>query len=516
MSAEMIPLSEAHQKLSVIEVTEKFLHPYDDKSWLWRMCYKTKRFFFLVAVFLPCMTVAGLGELTGSEELRALGIQLLVKSFNHAGCGLQKFGQWLSMRPDMIPADVVAALSSLRQDVPPHNIHHTRRMLKESFDGLDIEDVFEEFDEEPVASGTVAQVHRARLRHEYALKADIRGPDGELIREVAVKVRHPSALAEMWCDVDMMYDFMRVSTIVSVPIKKEEFMDNMRRQLDFKWEAHNLCRFAENFQSEMKTGELRFPIVSVNMLSPCILLESWADGRTVGNLFESFGSGETHLVEELKDAGSKVKHVVEEITDELVGTISAELRSKKKELAETLFDMSIKMFLRDNLVHGDLHGGNVLFDEKTAAYTVIDAGLTTSLQEEVRQDFGRFLKALCTADVDAIIGHLLEFNEQEEVPRDAVAAAQWQESLTKDVKNAVRTCISEDGTTAPDGGAISLGDLVGEVMFSLQRHGVYLRGDVASSLMTMGVTEGLIRSLDPDYDMVAKALPYFIRYSDAL
>lgn len=476
---------------------DKFVHPYDDKSWLWQFCFRTKRFFFLFAVFLPCMTVAGLGKLTGSQDLRAFGLDLLVEALNFAGCGMQKFGQWLSMRPDMVPADVVAALSSLRSDVPAHHIRHTRKMIVESF-GSELEEVFEQFDETPVASGTVAQVHRARLREEFAEKANIRGPNGKLIRDIAVKVRHPDVLAEMWCDIEMMYELMARTRLVCVPVAKTELIENLRRQIDFTWEARNLVQFAQNFKSEVKNGMLRFPIVSVDMLSSCVLLESWADGKTVGSIFNDVGDGFS-VVEATKSA----MHKVDVLKDGFVGSMA----QTRRKMASTLFDMSIKMFLRDNLVHGDLHSGNVLFDNEGKFCTVIDGGLTTKLEDVVRNDFIKFLKALCTADTEAMVQHLIDF-EVEGKTVDVEQALSRQQLLQVDVQHAVDTLVGDAGEP------MCLGDLLGSILFSLQKHDILLRGDVASALMTMGVTEGLVRSIDPDFDMVREAQPYFLRYAN--
>jgi len=59
---------------------------------------------------------------------------------------------------------------------------------------------------------------------------------------------------------------------------------------------------------------------------------------------------------------------------------------------------------------------------------------------------------------------------------------------------------------------VSIGDVVGQVLFTMQRHNVVLRGDVATSIMAMSVCEGLIRQLDPTLDIVLKSLPYFVKY----
>jgi len=520
-----------------------FVHPFDDAPWSWKVYFRAKRLLYLVAVFLPCVTVASIAQITGREDLRAYGLDLLVRAFESAGCGLMKFGQWLSMRPDMIPADVIHALSSLRQDTPCHSLEHTRAMIQESF-GQDIEVVFEEFNALPVASGTVAQVHRGRLREEYALKADIRLPNGELARDVAVKVRHPNVLAETWCDVDLIYTFIQCTDFLTIPFKKDDFLVKLQRQVDFKREAQNLLQFAENFEKEIKEGSVSFPTVSVGMLSNCVLLESWVGGCSVHEiLLKGLNKIETQVhcieekvgvgIEKIEKVGEAIGLFVDEVEDEVVGCVGKVADSvsvKQRELAGTLFDVSIKMFLRDNLVHGDLHAGNVMFDTNKNECTIIDAGLTTCLEEDwVRKDFIKFLQALCTGDVDRIVGKMLDFHVELEDPslnasgvnninlnsHDNAEREVAVADLRADVQTAVDQWVSPDGSLrANDGGPISLGDLVGELMYSMQRHGVCLRSDVAASLMTMAISEGLIRSLDPEFDLVRKAMPYFIKYGD--
>jgi predicted unusual protein kinase regulating ubiquinone biosynthesis (AarF/ABC1/UbiB family) len=251
----------------------------------------------------------------------------------------------------------------------------------------------------------------------------------------------------------------------------------------------------------------------VDLLSPGILLESWAPGKSVSSILSNVGEG---------------FRVVNEGLQLAMGEVREGVKQKKRVLASTLFDMTIKMFLRDNLVHGDLHAGNVLFDGDRC--TVLDGGMTTSLAPSVKRDFGQFLQALCTADTELLTSKLLGFHvEQQEAVKkggghivggfsspDPLQRTRARQAFSESVQRAMDRWVTRqpDGHfTAPNGEPISLGDVVGEVMFALQRHGVCLRGDVANSLMTMSVTEGLIRSLDPEFDMVGRALPYFLRYN---
>ena len=86
-----------------------------------------------------------------------------------------------------------------------------------------------------------------------------------------------------------------------------------------------------------------------------------------------------------------------------------------------------------------------------------------------------------------------------------------EQALKEDLGAVVREFVSED-LRAPDGGPVQLGDCCGKLFFTFQEHGLQLRGDVASSIMTLSLSEGLIRSLDPSFDIVKSSLPYFGRY----
>lgn len=499
---------------STLDSEFNYQHPYDNAPWAWKIYFKTKRMLYLLYTFLPCITMAAVVHVTDSDKLRVKLLEMLIDAINRGGCGFQKFGQWMSMRPDIIPPDVIAALARLRQDAPVHDIKYSRQMVKESF-GYELDDIFDEFDEVPVASGTVAQVHRARLREKYAREANIRDETGQLIREVAVKVRHPNVIQETWIDIEFLYAFCNFTNLLAIPFSKDEFLNNLQKQIDFNVEANNLVKFGQNFKKEVKDGFLKFPIVSLDMLSPTILLESWATGSSVSSILSNVGKG---FVEQVENVNDHISNAVDGVLQEI--------KQKKKQLASTLFDMQIKMFLRDNLVHGDLHAGNVLFDAEGNCCTIIDGGLTTSLDQSMRYEFGLFLKALCSNDADLLVKSCLHFHVPYEQSKKGLSGTgmsskcpkQQEEgriAFTKCVHDAMARWVKVQPNgrfSAPDGRPVSIGDIMGEVMFAMQKHGLCLRGDVANNLLTMSISEGLIRSLDPDFDMVRKSVPYFIRY----
>lgn len=174
--------------------------------------------------------------------------------------------------------------------------------------------------------------------------------------------------------------------------------------------------------------------------------------------------------------------------------------------------------------------------------TVIDAGLITSLKPDVANPFGDFLRALCASDVDTIVEKILEFNVGKQEVDEAAFRAKVKE-ITDHFKAQDK---SGDGAklqrrqtqgAGPHGAReerYALGDVVGEILLNLQRFKIVLRGvrwvvgvlwtgglwvcvdaciapyhittpcvqDVAASIMTISVSEGLILQLDPDFDMV--------------
>merc|ERR1719356_885615 len=109
------------------------------------------------------------------------------------------------MRPDMFPPDVIVTLGQLRSDAPSHSAEESRKQVREAL-GRDVEEFFDHFEDVPVASGSVAQVHRATLRPEYALD----GPGGKL-RDVAVKIQRPGVVDSAFMDLNIVWKVVDMS-----------------------------------------------------------------------------------------------------------------------------------------------------------------------------------------------------------------------------------------------------------------------------------------------------------------
>ena len=478
-------IKDKEPEVAIEKPESEFHHPYADKPWWWKFFFIVKRYIFLFFTFAPILAKSIYVSTyhPKDEDWADYIITELLRAMERAGCCFLKLGQWVSMRPDMFPKRIIDAMAQLRQSAPFHDFLHTKNEIESSF-GKPLHEVFESFDEKAIASGTIAQIHRATLKEEYAL------PDGT--REVAVKVRHPNILNETFVDLDFIFSIVDtfLPSKYSLPCSKDELTHIMSQQLDLRWEAYNLLRFAHNFKRDVQSGLINFPQVSASLGSESVLVETWIEGQTVAKMFSDVRMDGESTWANLR------RQYQENNPDSL---ISDKIMEKKKQLARIIFDLNVKMFLRDNYVHGDMHAGNILYSLDEGKLTLIDAGLITSLKPDVSDSFGDFLRALCASDVDTLVDKLLEFN----VGKTEVDIPAFYKKISLITERQVKNKAQDNYT---------LGDIVGDILLNLQHHGIVLRGDVAASICTISISEGLILQLDPDFDMVMHALPYFVRY----
>ena len=184
-----------------------------------------------------------------------------------------KFGQLLSTRPDIIPEDFIKELSKLQDNVPPFSYRQVEEQIKKEL-GKPINEIFLYFDKKPIASASIGQVHEAKLKNG---------------KKVAVKVQRPDIEKTINEDLDILTFF---ADIVDKHMPKfkiynpkglvEEFKKTIKKELNYRIEANNICRFYQNFK-DSKTVVV--PKVYQEYSTKKVLTMSFIEGTKISELW---------------------------------------------------------------------------------------------------------------------------------------------------------------------------------------------------------------------------------------
>jgi ubiquinone biosynthesis protein len=257
-----------------------------------------------------------------------------------------KLGQLLSTRADLLPAPYLEALSRLQDRIEPFPYEQVDEIVSGEL-GVRISKAFADFDPEPLAAASLAQVHRAHMR------------DG---RAVVVKVQRPNIREQIIEDLEalgQMAQFLDTHTEIGKRYEFENMLLGLRRsllrELDFKVEANNLITFAENLR---EFDRIIIPDPIENFSTARILTMEYIPGKKITEL------SPLRLME-IDGPG----------------------------LARELFRAYLKQILLDGLVHADPHPGNVILtdDDRIA---LLDLGMVTRLLPGFRDNLLRLLLAI--------------------------------------------------------------------------------------------------------------------------
>ena len=257
-----------------------------------------------------------------------------------------KLGQLLSTRADLLPAPYLEALSRLQDQIAPFPYEEVDRIVSTEL-GVRLSKAFAEFEREPLAAASLAQVHRAWMR------------DG---RAVVVKVQRPEIREQIILDLESLEEmakFLDAHTEVGKRYEFENMLVGLRRsllrELDFKLEANNLLALAENMR---EFERLIIPEPVEDFTTSRILTMDYIEGKKITEL--------TPLrLMEIDGPG----------------------------LARELFRAYLKQILLDGLVHADPHPGNVFLTDD-GCIALLDLGMVTRVLPSFRDNLLRLLVAI--------------------------------------------------------------------------------------------------------------------------
>src|ERR671911_2382135 len=207
----------------------------------------------------------GLKELFGRPDQEgAVGRRRQAKrlrsSLEELGPTFAKLGQILSTRPDLMPHEFIEELATLQDNVPPLTEEQVVRVMEQEL-GVPWEDVFETIDPQPLAAGTIAQVHRATLADHTRAVVKVQRPDAK------EQIEQDLALLEVFAE--KVADRPGLKQVVDMQAVFEHLSESLHRELDFRREAENIDRMGSVIEDFTR---LRVPVVHADYSTSRLLV----------------------------------------------------------------------------------------------------------------------------------------------------------------------------------------------------------------------------------------------------
>jgi ubiquinone biosynthesis protein len=357
-----------------------------------------------------------------------------------------KLGQILSTRPDLIPPELLAELSTLQDRVTPLSEAEVVAVMEREL-RVPWEDVFASIEPDPMAAGTIAQVHRAVLGN------------GD---RVVVKVQRPNAEREIGHDLGLLERFAAQAgdrpafrRLVDVPAIIEHLSSSLRRELDFRNEAANIERM-----------------------------------RAVLEPFDRLDV--PHVYEELSTAGLLVMEEVQGVP-----VLEAPEGEARREAARQLLESYYQHVLGDGFFHGDPHPGNLLWANEKIY--LLDLGMTGEVDARLRESLLQMLLAFAQEDAPFLADVMLGLSDHR--PRADFDPVAFEAELAALIAEYRHRSLRD----------LRLGPLLQQVTEIAVRHDVRLPAALAMIGKAFGQMQLTAAELDPTLDPFSAASSFFLR-----
>lgn len=356
-----------------------------------------------------------------------------------------KLGQFASNRPDMLPADLIESLEKLQDAVPPFSEDESVRTIEQELK-RPISELFREFTRTPIASASIAQVHRAMLK------------DGQ---RVAVKVRRPRITDTIAVDLEILYHLASLvekhvsGADVFNPIKLvDEFSRAIEKEIDFTTEALHITRFTQNFKND---PHVYIPKVYTELTTQSVIITEFIDGIKITN------------VKELREAGLDPKLV-----------------------AQRGAQVVLKQIFIHGFFHADPHPGNILVKEDNVI-CFLDMGMAGILSPSSREKLGVIIVGLANDDPQRIARLLYEMSEQRIGKRE-------------DLEYEIAELIQEYGSRTL--GAMNIREILNRLAGLFVTHRLHLIPGFYLLVKALVTMEGIGYKLDPNFNMMEHLEPF--------
>jgi len=363
-----------------------------------------------------------------------------------------KFGQILSTRRDLIPKDLADELAKLQDAVPPFPGAQARKIIEQSY-GHPIEELFDDFEETPMASASIAQVHAATLKNG---------------KKVVLKVLRPGIERTIRRDVGLLhiiaglaYKYWKEGRRLRPQEVVRDYEKTILDELDLQREAANAAQLRRNWEGSQM---LFVPEVYWDLTRKNVLVLERISGTPVSD------------IDKLKAQGVSMK-----------------------KLGEQGVEIFFTQVFRDNFFHADMHPGNI-FVEPSGRYIAVDFGIVGSLTTEDQRYLAENLLAFFNRDYHRVAElHV----ESEWVPK-STRVDEFEAAIRAVCEPIFNKPLSE----------ISFGHFLLNLFQTARRFNMEVQPQLVLLQKTLLYIEGLGRQLYPELDLWTTAKPFMERWME--
>jgi ubiquinone biosynthesis protein len=354
-----------------------------------------------------------------------------------------KLGQILSTRPDILPPVFIAEFQKLQEAARQIPAEDVRGQVEKAF-GKPCDEVYAEFEEEPIATASIAQVHRAKTH------------DG---RDIVVKVQRPGIEPQIRSDLSLMYYLARLgeATVEEIGLYNpvaivKEFEKAITDELNFRVEAHNMRVARMNAAND---EGIIIPEVVDELTTPRVMTQTFVDGHSL------------HTVEPGSERG--------------------------KRLVKRAMEAAFHQIFRDGFFHGDPHPGNMMVTDDDEV-VFLDWGLVGKLSGAQQDQLIDLILAIIMNDMDGITRIVLRMGR----PEGRVNLRDMRADIQR-VRDTYLTLQLEE---------IDVTALMEDIMDLAHEHKIRVNPEYALLTKATGTVEGILRVVYPDLDIIETLRPY--------
>ncbi len=354
-----------------------------------------------------------------------------------------KFGQLLSTRPDIVGEKISKELSRLQDDNPSISYEEIKEIIEEEL-GKDIDELFDDFSKEPIATASIGQVHIAKLSNGEKLAVKVQKKDIESTIETDLTIMKFIAIESN--------RFNSKLDTYNLPGMVEEFDKSIHKEMDYDNELMNLRHLSDNFRYNNKIK--------------------------VPKVYPEYSTGKVLTMEFIE--GEKLALVID----------SDDPKYNKVLIADRIVRSYFKQIFEDGFFHADPHPSNIIIsDDNTVVF--IDVGMMGILDEDFKINLAELMIHFSDRDIDALINQLI-----------------YMDILNENVDIKVLKRDLNDLFSKYYGVELNRFEgVIDDLLTLMQRYKVKLPNELVLMSRGISMIENIGQHLDPSIDVVALLKP---------